>query len=265
MSQALLRPTLSRGQQTDICRVIVKVAQMLAEAGAETRIIEQLSGRLGRGLGVESIEMAISSSAIVLTTLYQSRCVTTTRRVRAHGINMHVVCELQRICLEVEQGHYNLQQVRDEVAAIQPFHYNRWLVVAMIGLSCASFSLLFGGDWPVFLVTLLAASSAMAVRQQLHHHQHNVLLISAATAFVATLIASYATIFKLSQQPYLAMAASVLLLVPGFPLINAVSDLVKGYFNMGLARWGTATLITLSAAVGIILAMNLTGIWGWEL
>ncbi len=58
------------------------------------------------------------------------------------------------------------------------------------------------------------------------------------------------------------MAASVLLLVPGFPLINAVSDMVKGYFNMGLARWGTATLLTISAAIGIILAMSVTGIWG---
>jgi hypothetical protein len=50
----------------------------------------------------------------------------------------------------------------------------------------------------------------------------------------------------------------------GLPLINAVSDMVKGYFNMGLARWGTATLLTISAAIGIILAMSVTGIWGWK-
>ncbi|WP_265449414.1 threonine/serine exporter family protein, partial [Aeromonas salmonicida] len=72
------------------------------------------------------------------------------------------------------------------------------------------------------------------------------------------------TFFNWGAQPYLAMAASVLLLVPGFPLINAVSDMVKGYFNMGLARWGTATLLTISAAIGIILAMSMTGIWGWK-
>jgi hypothetical protein len=37
---------------------------------------------------------------------------------------------------------------------------------------------------------------------------------------------------------------------------------VKGYFNMGLARWGTATLLTVSATAGIVLAMKLTGVWG---
>ena len=62
------------------------------------------------------------------------------------------------------------------------------------------------------------------------------------------------------------MAASVLLLllmVPGFPAHQCgLSDMVKGCFNMGLARWGQATLLTISAAIGIILAMSVTGIWG---
>ncbi|MGL6405629.1 hypothetical protein ACSZM7_05555 [Aeromonas veronii] len=44
---------------------------MLAQFGAESRIIEQTTVRLGMALGLESVEMAISSSAIVLTSLYQ--------------------------------------------------------------------------------------------------------------------------------------------------------------------------------------------------
>ena len=34
---------------------------------------------------------------------------------------------------------------------------------------------------------------------------------------------------------------------------------------MGLARWGMATLLTISAVIGIVLAMSVTGIWGWKL
>ena len=68
-----------------------------------SRIIEQTTVRLGLALGLESVEMAISS-AIVLTSLYQGSCVTTTRRVREHGINMQVVCEIQRICIMAEKA-----------------------------------------------------------------------------------------------------------------------------------------------------------------
>ena len=53
------------------------------------------------------------------------------------------------------------------------------------------------------------------------------------TGFIATLLASSATFFGWGEQPYLAMAASVLLLVPGFPLINAVSG-----HGEGLLPWG---------------------------
>ncbi|MFG0835417.1 threonine/serine exporter family protein [Aeromonas bivalvium] len=253
---------LSREQQTDVTRIVVKTGQMLAQFGAESRLIEQTTTRLGLALGLESVEMAISSSAIVLTSLYRGHCVTTTRRVREHGINMQVVCEIQRLCIMAEKQLIEAREVRHRLDAIKPFHYHPWLVVPMVGLSCGAFSLLFGGDWPIFLVTFLASACAMRVRQLMARHHHSPLINFAVTGFIATLLASSATFFGWGQQPYLAMAASVLLLVPGFPLINAVSDMVKGYFNMGLARWGTASLLTISAAIGIILAMSIAEVWG---
>lgn len=58
------------------------------------------------------------------------------------------------------------------------------------------------------------------------------------------------------------MAASVLLLVPGFPLINAVADMFKGHVNTGLARWAMASLLTLSTCIGVVFAMALWGLRG---
>jgi len=145
---------LSRDEQTKLTRVLVKMAQMLAQCGAESRLIEQTTCRVGAALGVESVEMAISPSAIVLTTLNHGSCVTTTRRVHELGINMHVLCDLQRICILCEKRLLtSVDEVNERLSSIKPFRYNRWLVVFMIGLSCGAFSLLFGGDWPIFFTT----------------------------------------------------------------------------------------------------------------
>ncbi len=57
------------------------------------------------------------------------------------------------------------------------------------------------------------------------------------------------------------MAASVLMLVPGFPMINSISDMVKGHMNVGISRWGQATLMTVSSVIGITIAMQLGGIF----
>lgn len=61
-----------------------------------------------------------------------------------------------------------------------------------------------------------------------------------------------------------AMAASVLLLVPGFPLINAVADMFKGHINTGLARWALASLLTLATCIGVVMAMTMWGLRGWH-
>ncbi len=133
----------------------------------------------------------------------------------------------------------------------------------MIGLSCAAFSHLAGGDLGVFAMTFLASAGGMTVRQEIGHRHFNPLLNFAVTAFVTTLISAQAVIFDIGNLPTVAMASSVLMLVPGFPLINSVADMLKGHINMGIARFTMASLLTLATCLGIVAAMEVTGIWGW--
>lgn len=143
-----------------------------------------------------------------------------------------------------------------------PHGYNRWLVVGMVGLACGAFSQLFGGDVVVFAVTVSAASTAMFIRQELARRHFNLVLIVITTAFVAGMLAGLATLLDLSASPGLALAASVLLLVPGVPLINAAEDLIQGHIVAGVARGVTGAIISFGIAVGLGFAMYLMGIDG---
>ncbi len=248
--------------QNEITRVAVRAAQQMLAWGAESELVEDVGQRMGRAFGVDSVELSISANALVMTTLYQGRCVTTTRRLREHGLNMHMVCEVQRICVQAEKGIVDLTLAARRLSRLTPWTWNRWAVVAIIGPSCAAFAHFFGADMMGCLITTLASSIGMAVRQSLAHRHYNVLVNWAVTAFVTTLLTRLGGLFDWTQTPEIATAACVLMLVPGFPMINAVADMVKGHYNVGMARWGQATLMTISAAIGITLAMQLTGL-GW--
>jgi uncharacterized membrane protein YjjP (DUF1212 family) len=243
--------------QNDITRQVVRVAQLLLAYGAESELVEEISQRLGHALGLVSVEISISSNSLVLTSLVHGRCITTTRRIREHGINMTIICELQRICLLTEKGLYGIREVKKRVARIQPKTYPKRYLVPMIGLSCASFCHLFGGDVAACAITFIASSIGMFVRVSIASHHFNLLLNFAVTAFVTTLIAQLGYHFDLTETPKLPMAASVLMLVPGFPMINAISDMVKGHLNVGISRWGHATLLTVSSVIGITISMQL--------
>lgn len=254
---------LTHEQQTELTRIAVKAGQILHQHGAESRLIEQTTQRIGVALGAQSIELSVTGDAIVITSLFEGKCITTTRRCYDRGINMHMVCEVQRICVMLEKHLLDAQQVKERLERLVPFKYNRWLVVLMIGFSCASFSHFFGGDLPVYITTFVASAAAMILRQELAHRQHNPFVNFALAAFLATSIASIGVINQFGEDPKIAMAASVLLLVPGFPLINAVSDMLKGYISTGIARWVFATLLTISVSIGIVGSMVITGVAAW--
>jgi len=259
--------------QREITRLCIETGLMLLQHGAESALVESVTRRLGMGLGVESVEVAIMANALTVTTLSESHCVTTVRRNEDRGINMHVVTEVQRAMLAVEAGELDRVGFRARIEAIKPQRYPRWLVALTIGLSCACFARLAqmslpatedrSWDWTGCGLTFAASSLAMLVRQWFTARHFNPLVNFAATAFVATSIAGQGVIYKLGLHPKIAMASCVLLLVPGFPMINSVSDMVKGYINTGLSRGMMAVLLGAATSAGIILAMTAWNVWGW--
>lgn len=257
--------SLTSDDHKDIARAALWAGQLLLQHGAETQLVEETIHRLGTALGCDWLDIAISADSITITTIYQNTFLTKVRRVPDRGINMKVVCSVVQVCDMAEKGlcdtelvMHRLRQLSDK----QP-RYNRWLMMVMVGLSCSCFSRLAGADMAVFVVTFFASSIATFVRQEFAHRHFSPLVNFTVTAFVATIIASTATLFKLSPEPHLAMSSSVLMLVPGFPFVNALSDMVKGHVNTGIARWGVATILILATALGIMLGMTVTGVWSW--
>lgn len=134
----------------------------------------------------------------------------------------------------------------------------------MIGLSCGCFCKLNEDGWDGFWVTFIASSCAMYIRQILTARYMNPLINFCITAFVATIVSGFVlNIPYFSNASMISMAASVLLLFPGFPLINSVADMFKGHINTGLERCAMAILLTLATCIGITMAMAVWGLKNW--
>ena len=250
-------------EQTKITQAIIKAAVLMLEFGAESILIEQTAERLGIALGVNSVEMSLIPAAIVLTTLYNNQSVTTTRRVHHKPINMSIVCDVQKMVIQIERNNYNANYVMNYLKNIKPNLYNRWLVIFMVGFACASFAKLQNGDLNAFFITFAVASFAMFIRQELNRKRFLMIITFGITAFIATVLASLSILFNLSTTPNVILASSVLLLVPGVPFVNSFLDAFKGYLSMGWGRWLQAIILTIASSSGIVLAMSLLNIKGW--
>ena len=122
-------------------------------------------------------------------------------------------------------------------------------VLILVGFANASFCKLFGGDLISMGIVFSATITGLYLKQQMQKKKMNHYIIFIVSAFVASLCASTALIFDTTSE--IALATSVLCLVPGVPLINGVIDVVEGYVLTGFARLTEASLLIVSIAIGL--------------
>lgn len=256
------KPTMEREELRDVIALSLWAGQMLLQNGADTRRVEETVHRMGTALGCDWLDIVVMPDAIIASTVNNSEFRTKVRRAPGHGVDMQKIAEISELSYCATRGELDRFIVRSELRRIDqlPRNYNRWLVVFGVGLACASFSRLFGGDMSVFIVTFFASSIAMFVRQELHKRYFNSLMIVVVTAFIAGSLGSIASLLHVSPDPTIAITASVLLLVPGVPLINAAEDLLNGHMLTGVLRGLSGLLIVLSIALGLVLSFWLTGV-----
>lgn len=256
------KPQMGRAELRDVITLSLWAGQMLLQNGADSQRVEETVHRLGTSLGCDWLDIVVMSDAIIASTVNQGEFRTKVRRAPGRGVDMQKIAGISDLSYQATGGDLDRFQLREALRRIDeaPRNYNRWTIVFAVGLACAAFSRLFGGDAGVFLVTFLASSLAMFVRQELHTRNYNSFIIVVATAFVAGSIGSLASLLHLSPDPTIAMAASVLLLVPGVPLINAGEDLLHGHTLTGVLRGVHGLLIVMSIALGLILSFWITGV-----
>lgn len=260
-------PYMDYEDQQQITRLCVRCGLLLMQYGAESAVVVDLCKRLGVALGVVSVECSLAFNGITITTIYNNRCITTLRASTTQAININILIQIQRIILDLEAmpTTSTLEHAIERFDILDKSTYPTWLVGLMVGCSCASFAYLAGGNWSVVAVTYVASLVAFLVRHTMNTHFFNPFITALATAFSASAIGGLALVAKIGNDTHIAIASSILLLVPSFPLINSLSDMLKGYMNMGIGRFMFASILTLSACVGIVFALMVFDIGEWGL
>ncbi len=90
--------------------------------------------------------------------------------------------------------------------------------------------------------------------------QINDLVIFTTSAFVASLLAGLGYLFHFGSTPEIALASSVLYLIPGVPIINSILDIIEGHILTGIARLVNATSLIVCIAIGLFSTMLILGI-----
>ncbi len=243
--------------------LLAEIACQLMTSGAHTmRIIQNIS-RMAKTFGYE-INISVFQMSIMMTIAEYSNPtnrLTIVKKTKPLLLNFTHVSELSTLSWDTYDKRLNYQEIQSRFHEIVTRkRMAPLLVLFLVSLANASFCGLFKGDFPSMGLVFGATLIGFFVRQQMINRRINHLVIFTTSAFTASLIAGLGYIFQWGGTPQIALATSVLYLIPGVPLINSILDIIEGHILTGIARLVNASTLIVCIAIGLFLAMLILGL-----
>ncbi|MGE5478520.1 MAG: threonine/serine exporter family protein [Bacteroidales bacterium] len=255
-------PVLLRHRALEqIAMAALQAARVLMESGARAQVIHQCADMVARGLGAEGVAFRSGYASLAITVSAGSNTITRMVDVGRHAVNHRLDQAVRRLAARVAAGGMTPAQTTAEIERLRretPRH-PAWLVAVAVGLGCAAFGRLLGVDWPGFAAAFLSASFGQWLRHHLLAQRVNPFVVAALIAFAAASLGGAGAKLLHSGTAGLALMASVLLLVPGVPALNAQIDIMEGSPTLGSARAVTVIVVMVFVTVGVWLAQVAVG------
>jgi uncharacterized membrane protein YjjP (DUF1212 family) len=241
-----------------VAMVALEAGRMLMEAGASAKAISKIVTKFARGLGAERVDLRVGYASLAITIVIGKAGITRMCKVGHLGVNQQLDQELWQLAEQVSRRELSTGQTQAELVRLakETPRHSAWVMAVAVGLACAAFGRLLGVDWvgtgPVFL----ASVSGQFVRRELLTRHVNVFICATLVSFLSSLLGGLGAHLAGSATITTAMIASILLLVPGVPSVNALSDILDGHPTLGSARSVTVAMILIFVAVGLWLGQT---------
>lgn len=246
----------------DVARLLLDFGVLMLQSGAHTGRTMRNLRRIAASFDYHpQIFIAFTGITLTLPDKDGGVDITLFGRVSHFGVHLATVAAISQLSWQVSDTPCTVSELRQQLNIIKALpHYSRWQVIPMVGLACGALARLSGAPLPVMTVTAIAAMAALWFRMWLQRHQFNGLLVVLLSALCATVLGSLATLFHVGESSNLAIAASVLFLIPGVPLINAVIDMINGHMTVGMGRGASGIAISMALAGGMLVGMQWMGV-----
>lgn len=241
-----------------LCRFLSEYAAKLLSSGTTTIRTEKNVVRIAESYGALA-DFAVLPNEIMLTLWDHNRehSYTVNGKISETSLNFDAITRLSALSWKIADNSMPLDEAWKEYETILkvprlPFP----LVTFLVGCANASFCRLFEGDWAAMGIVFVATVCGFFLKREMIVKQNlNVQLSIIASSCLSAIISCAGYVFGWSGTPDIALATSVLWLVPGIPFINAMSDLIYGHYVCCLSRFIQAVITTVSLSLGLCLAL----------
>lgn len=242
-----------------LLKVIRIISQIMLESGAEAYRIEDTCTFICHSFGISQVDSIVLSTGIYITLSPPNKGNRTViSRIKNRSIDLSKLNEVNSISrlitskqITLDEAIIRLHDLKNNVTV-----HKSPLNIFYGGITAAFFTLLFKGGIVEFALALLSGIIVQYVSSKLKTLDSHQFFIGFFGAGVISIIAISATYLLKTGDYNKVIVGSIMPLLPGLSMTNAIRDTMRGDLISGLARGTEAILIaaSLAAGAGVIFA-----------
>jgi uncharacterized membrane protein YjjP (DUF1212 family) len=234
--------------------LILALGRALHELGASAPRVEQAMELLARRAGLEGQFFATPTSIFAAFGVPGDQR-TSLLRVQPSGVHLAKRVDVETLLRDVLAGRIGAQAARARLAEIlaAPDPYGVAVTIACFGLASAASCRFFGGGWNELAPSLGAGLLVGALAHATGRWRGAGRVLEALAAFsvaAATMLVAHRV---RPLETYTVIVSGLIVLLPGFTLTSAMSELSLGHLASGTARLMGSLLVFLQLLFGVAL------------
>jgi uncharacterized membrane protein YjjP (DUF1212 family) len=250
----------------DALDVLLRFGALMLQAGNTAVRTRGWIDAIATKLGFEAVSINASLDSITVSVRHGSGWLTAIREIGPPGVNVQRIAQLERLA-RAAHARNTPAVIAAELAKIEAgsHRYSAARIAAAVGLASGGFAFLNGAGLPEIVGAAIAGGSGQGLKSWLSHRRVNHYAVAALSAITAAgvffLVAAAGGQFGFRFAQYPAgFIASILFLVPGFPLLAGLFDLLQYQTVAAVSRLAYGMMILLAVAFGLSVVVGLGGV-----
>jgi uncharacterized membrane protein YjjP (DUF1212 family) len=242
----------------EIMEVCLLAGKIMLQSGGETYRVEDTMMRIGAAFGIENSHSYVTPTGIIFSAEGDEPTKTKLIRISSRSTDLKKVAMVNSISRKITSGEINLEdalaQLKELAALNVTFPFKVQVAAASIASGC--FMIMFMGEWNDFIPAVI--SGGLGYLGFLYFHRF--IPIKFFSEFLASFIIGLLSLIfveiGIGHQLDKIIIGSVMTLVPGLLLTNAVRDLMAGHLVSGLSKGAEALLTAFAIGSGIAVVLS---------
>ena len=235
----------------EILEVAAYAGKIMLESGGEAYRVEETMNRICNSYGIKVASSYATPTLIVASVSYEGDIKSLVVRISNRSVNLQKIHKVNHLARNIVNNNISLIELRRQLDDIdKEERYSNKKTILFSAIGAFGFVFLFGGSFLDAIAAFLIGLVVKYFSIKFEDLGLNSFFITSLCAGILAFLSIISIKINLANDMDKVIIGSIMLLVPGLSITNAIRDTVAGDLVSGLARGAEAFLTAIAVAVG---------------